>query len=64
MVFDIDYHIAGEQDADVAFGSQRLIRQRRVAGAQYDVILKFLVEFLFEVLAHVYLGDDAETFFL
>jgi hypothetical protein len=53
-------HVAGQHQPDLAVDVHRPVRQRRVAGAEYEVVLHVRAEFLFQRRLHVDLGEDAE----
>ena len=53
-------HIAGQQQPNLQLGGQRLVRERRVTGAENDVVAEIGAKFLFERLLDIDLGQNAE----
>ena len=57
----VDDDVAGEQHAEVGFGLECLVCERRVAGAEDHVRLDVDSELLFQGRLHVDLAQDAEA---
>jgi hypothetical protein len=60
----VDDDVAGQEHAELGFGRECLVRERRVAGAEDRVRLPLDAELLFQRRLHVDLAEDAEALVL
>jgi SAM-dependent methyltransferase len=57
----LDDHVAGQHHADLVFGGQRLMGERRIAGSEDAILTEFDTEFLLHRRGHVDIGQHAEA---